>query len=174
MRKTGRTGQSSLDYFCSDLVKRLSERIRPMRRQCPVCGREFTGRSDKIYCGSTCRSRNSLAPQEVSAGTDTPVADHPLVVATRRELEAVGRLDTVEGALAIGLASAMVQPRVGSAAMVAASKQLSVAMKAALKGAAPVTAGSKPPVRLVDPVDELTTRRTKRQKAGYSRRRETP
>jgi hypothetical protein len=137
-----------------------------MRRQCPVCGREFSGRSDKIYCGPTCRSRNSLAPREVSSGVDAPVEDHPLVVATRAELMAAGRLDTVLGAAAVSLAAAMCAPRVGNAALVAASKELSRTMKLALKGAPPANTDS-PKLAVGRPVDELTSRRTKRQKRGY-------
>jgi hypothetical protein len=139
-----------------------------MRGQCPLCGREFSGRSDKIYCGPTCRSRNSLAPR-ANASPDPhlpPVEDHPLVVATRAELAAAGREGTALGAAAIALACAMCAPRVGNAALVAASKELSRTMKAALRGAPPVNVGS-PKLAVVRPVNELTSRRTKRQKRGY-------
>jgi hypothetical protein len=73
------------------------------------------------------------------------------------------------GAAAISLAASMCAPRVGNAAFVAASKELSRTMKAALKGAPPVSVGSK--LTIAHPVvDELTTRRSKRIKRGYTRR----
>ena len=139
-----------------------------MRNQCPVCGREFTGRSDKIFCSSTCKGRNHVAPRASNPAilSDLPPSDHPLVLAVKAELAAAGRLDSMEGAAAVGLACAMCAPRVGNAAFVAASKELSRTMAEALK-CAPVM-GSK--LAVVRPVDELTTRRTKRIKRGYGGR----
>jgi hypothetical protein len=141
-----------------------------MRNQCPVCGREFTGRSDKVFCGSTCKSRYHLGQlgsfPEKTGKLSPPVENHPLVCAVKRELASAGQLDSMLGATAISLAAAMCTPRVGNAAFVAASKELSRTMAEALKGA-PVM-GSK--LTIARPVDELTTRRTKRQKRGYSRR----
>ena len=96
-----------------------------------------------------------------------PVENHPLVLAVKAELAAAGRLESMVGAAAIGLACAMCTPRVGNAAFVAASKELSRTMAEALKGA-PVSVGFRPTI--ARPVDELTTRRTKRIKRGYSRR----
>jgi hypothetical protein len=136
--------------------------------QCPVCGREFVGRTDKIFCSSTCKGR-PRAPSGPNKCSVEPVSDHPLVVAVKAELASAGRLDSALGAAAIGLASAMCAPRVGNAAFVAASKELSRTMKAALKGAPPVSVGSKRTI--AHPVvDELTTRRSKRIKRGYTRR----
>jgi hypothetical protein len=142
-----------------------------MKHQCPACRLEFTGRSDAIFCGSTCKSRYRLAQRNSGAAgatkidDDVQVANHPLVVAVKAELAAAGRLESVEGAAAISLACAMCTPRVGSAAFVAASKELSRTMKAALKGAPLKNVGAK--LAVVRPADELTTRRTKRRKAGY-------
>ena len=139
-----------------------------MRHLCKFCRREFTGRSDAIYCGSTCKSREKVALRKSGiTGTakiddDMQVANHPLVMACRRELEAAGRMDSVQAAAAVGLASAMCSNHLGPAAFVATSKELSRVMAAALKGA-PL---GKPTI--VRPVDDLTSRRTKRQKAGYS------
>jgi hypothetical protein len=140
-----------------------------MRNQCPVCGREFTGRSDKIFCSSTCKGRNHVAPRASNPAilSDLPPSDHPLVLAVKAELAAAGRLDSMEGAAAVGLACAMCAPRVGNAAFVAASKELSRTMHAALKDA-PISVGFRPTI--ARPVDELTTRSTKRQKRGYRRR----
>jgi acyl dehydratase len=67
------------------------------------------------------------------------------------------------GAAAISLASAMCGHGLGSAAFVATSKELSPTMAAATKGA-PVDK-----LAVVRPPDDLTARRTKRQKRGYSR-----
>jgi hypothetical protein len=85
------------------------------------------------------------------------VEAHPLVLAARHELEALGQLDTQAGVVVISLAKAMVDPTVSGSALVATSRELSRVM-ATITGRKPVVA--RPP-------DELTARRTQRVKSGY-------
>jgi hypothetical protein len=136
-----------------------------MRHTCKYCRRKFDARSDAIFCSPTCKARNHDAPRNAqNRKTTTPVSEHPFVLATRRELEAAGRLDSLLGVAAVNLAEAMCAPRKRNSEMVALSREFSRTVKAALKGA-PVGK-----LAVVRPVDELTTRRTKRQKRGYAGR----
>src|SRR4051812_18535412 len=102
-----------------------------MQRQCQRCGRVFTAqRSTAKWCSSNCKMQNHFNPKPRPALR--PVANHPLVVVTRKELEAAGCLDSALGLVAIGLAEAMCAPDVANAALVAASKELSRVMAEAL------------------------------------------
>jgi len=136
-----------------------------MKRECQRCGRKFScQRSSAKWCSDRCKMQNHFDPRPRSTQVvEIPVADHPLVIATRRELEAAGALNSPLAAAAIILAEVIADPATRGAGMAAASRELSKTMAAAL--------GRKPTVaRAPDPVDELTVRRSQRQKRGYRRR----
>ena len=63
-----------------------------MRRSCDICGREYDARrSDSRMCSAACRQRRSR-------GAEPPPAEEtPLLIATRQELEAAGKLETMLG-----------------------------------------------------------------------------
>lgn len=44
--------------------------------KCSVCGEEFEGRSDALYCSSTCRSRRSRLSVAGSVATDKSATDN--------------------------------------------------------------------------------------------------
>ena len=75
-------------------------------------------------------------------------ADYALLDATRAELDAVGRVDTVHGQIALIIAARMSGFETGSGTAVL-SKELRAVMAEALRGA----------TAAMDPVDELRARR---------------
>lgn len=76
---------------------------------CVGCARPFTAKSARAkWCGRTCQQRNRRAERraaEVAVVQATRVSPHPLVTKTQEELEAAGVADTVDGLLAIHLAT---------------------------------------------------------------------
>lgn len=119
-----------------------------MQRICDVCGRDYEAkRKDSLTCSATCRSRKrNVAPPDDSAGPD----ENSLVKATRLELEAAGKADTMLGQLALALAARLKSEATGVSAL---SKELRAVTAAAcgssLSGAVPVA----------DDIDELRARR---------------
>lgn len=156
-----------------------------MTRTCEVCGQPFEAKRARI-CGPTCRKRKSrgifMSPPPLSnsvtsgkkssdpvvtsmppvvtsmslAPNSSPPGDSPLVVVVRRELEAAGVADTIDGQLALQLAVQM-SGRETAGGMSSLSKEFSRVKAEALRSAVPTTA---------DPVDELQARREAKMAAG--------
>ena len=67
-----------------------------MIRGCDVCGRPYEAkRVSSRFCSGTCRKRNLRAPRPRLAETSPAAEDYTLLAATRAELEAAGRLDSM-------------------------------------------------------------------------------
>ena len=128
-----------------------------MSRSCAFCGAEYgANRSDSRFCSSACRSRarrEGLPATPPVAGTgDTP--EHPVVVATRRELRALRALDSTEGATAL-LYAEMVATQGGSmTGRATAGARLTELMEK-------IRRDSDPPV--MDPIDALRSKVMRRQ-----------
>lgn len=108
----------------------------------PDCSVEFTPkRSTAKYHSDTCRQRAARArkaakaEQVVPVDPDTGDAEHGLVRAVRKELEAANAFDTVAGQLALQLARRIANPE--EAGLSALSKELR-SLLAEAKGAAAV------------------------------------
>ena len=79
-----------------------------MIRGCDVCGRPYEAkRVSSRFCSGTCRKRNLRAPRPRLAETSPAAEDYSLLAATRAELEAAGRLDSMLGQVALLLAERM-------------------------------------------------------------------
>jgi hypothetical protein len=140
-----------------------------MQRACVVCGKPIEAvRPHRKYCGDTCAKRAQRAglasrramPAPASNVTALPIeAASDLVDAVRKTLEAAGRLQSVEGQLALVLAERMCGFGTGGG-IAALSKELSRAMDSALQSALPPD----------NPLDELRRRRdAKRRRADDPR-----
>ena len=124
-----------------------------MIRGCDVCGHPYEAtRVSSGFCSGTCRKRNLRAPRPRLAETSPAAEDYALLAATRAELEAAGRLDSMLGQVALLLAERMCEFDTGSGTA-ALSKELRAVMVAAVQGA-PAAA---------DPVDELRARRDRKR-----------
>ena len=124
-----------------------------MIRGCDVCGRPYEAkRVSSRFCSGTCRKRNLRAPRPRLAETSPAAEDYALPAATRAELEAASRLDSMLGQVALLLAERMCEFDTGSGTA-ALSKELRAVMVAAVQGA-PAAA---------DPVDELRARRDRKR-----------
>ena len=124
-----------------------------MRRTCIVCSAHFEAkRRDAATCSATCRSnrRNGAAR--------TNIVETELVKATRRELEAAGKLDTRLGQQAVILAARMSGTQT-AAGVGTLSKELDRVVAAAVG----VIAAAKTPSDKSDDVDEFRTRRDKKR-----------
>ena len=121
-----------------------------MLRNCDTCGRSYEAKTRRsLYCGDLCRARKHRGAAPVP---NVEGLDNPLVNATRRELEAAGKLDTAMGQLALVLAAGLssTQTTTGLAAL---SKELSrVTAKAIGSTTAPAPGAG-------DDIDELKARR---------------
>ena len=137
-----------------------------MQRECGSCGRPYEAkRASSRFCGPSCRQRASRAsaaglPARVSTLNDESAPPSALEVVTARELEAVGRLESVAGQLAMELARRVASPHETGAAVAALARQLGATMTAALAGVAPAAA---------DPLDEIRARRDRKRSAGLGR-----
>lgn len=116
-------------------------------RHCDSCGRAYEAqRANSRFCGGTCRKRN------FRGATPAPSVEHstsPLVIATRGELEAAGKLDTMLGQQALALAARMSGTQT-SAGVASLSRELRTVMTAAIGSLSSTNA---------DVVDELKRRR---------------
>lgn len=126
-----------------------------MERSCDSCGSVYAAKSKRSrFCSDLCRARNKGKPPRPDEATEpTEAASHPLVVATRAELEAAGRLDSRRGQQALTLAAhlAVSLADTGSA-RAALSRELDALMVKALDGAVVDT----------DEFDELAARRDRK------------
>ena len=99
-----------------------------MIRGCDVCGRPYEAtRVSSRFCSGTCRKRNLRAPRPRLAETSPAAEDYALPAATRAELEAAGRLDSMLGQVALLLAERMCEFDTGSGTA-ALSKELRAVM----------------------------------------------
>lgn len=122
-----------------------------MLRKCDTCGREYEARrKDSRTCSPTCRKRRGRGAKPASDSDG--LVEKPLVVATRRELEAAGELDTRLGQQALALAERMSGSET-NAGIAALSRELCAVMAAATGSKAP---GQK---AKADYIDELRVRR---------------
>jgi len=97
----------------------------------------------------------------VSTLNDESAPPSALEVVTARELEAVGRLESVAGQLAMELARRVASPHETGAAVAALARQLGATMTAAL-----AIAGVGP---AASPLDEIRARRDRKRSAGLGR-----
>ncbi len=133
-----------------------------MQRECDECGHCYTARrASSRFCGDTCGKRAQRAraagipPRAASLdGHEAPPSE--LERATIRELEAVGRLQSVAGQVALELAFRVASPHETGAAVASLAKQFGEAMTAALAGVA----------QTADPLDEIRARRDLKRSAG--------
>ncbi len=133
-----------------------------MQRACDVCGVQYSAtRPSSRFCGPTCgkraqRARAAGMPLGAVPHDDLGAAPSQLVEAVTRELEAVGRLESVGGQMAVVLAERIASRRETGAATAALAKQLHLTMTWALGGVA------KP----ADPLDEIRDRRDAKRRRG--------
>lgn len=111
---------------------------------CQGCGVPFTAKSPRAkWHAPGCKKRVQRNPPAVEPDVDEPdptwVDAHPLVAATKRELEAANAVDSFHGQLAIALAKRLVTP--DESGVSALANQLRVAMAAALGQATPPDPG---------------------------------
>lgn len=123
-----------------------------MQRICKGCGNAFEAKSKAaLSCSSTCRSRKARGS---TAAAQPEISENSLVTATKRELEAAGKFDTMLGQQAIALAARMSGTET-VAGIASLSRELRTVMAAAI-GAAPA---APPAAGQGDEVDELRARR---------------
>jgi len=133
-----------------------------MQRECESCGRSYTGRrASSRFCGGTCGKRSQRAraagiPLRAATSDDREAAPSELERAVARELEAVGRLGSVAGQIALELAYRVASGHETGAAVAALVKELRATMAAAMAGLAPAP----------DALDELRARRDLNRSAG--------
>ena len=132
-----------------------------MSRECVICGKPFEAvRHQARYCGPNCRKRAQRGAAGVQKLPKVPAAaveNAGLVDSVTAELVSVGRLNTALGQAALALATRMETSTVDTGAGLASmSRELRAVMAQAMGGAA---AGA-------DPIDELRTRRDRKNRAG--------
>lgn len=142
-----------------------------MIKICIVDGTPFEAtKATAKYCSARCNKRAqrgqfgltppvqvpSRSKKAGSAPNSSVPGDSPLVVVVRRELEAAGVADTIDGQLALQLAVQMSGSETAGG-MSSLSKEFSRVKAEALRGA--VSA-------VTDPVDELQARREAKMAAG--------
>jgi len=134
-----------------------------MQRDCDACGRAYDARrASSSYCSGTCGKRAQRAtaagmPLRAATPDDREAPPSELERAVARELEAVGRLQSVAGQVALELAYRVASPHETGAAVAALARELSVSMTKALAGVD----------RAADPLDEIRARRDRKRSAGH-------
>jgi hypothetical protein len=130
-----------------------------MTRQCDSCREDYeAARASSRFCSPRCRVRASRSPAKTLDAPTTPPRDlsaSGLVIATTTALEAAHALDSVLGQVAVEIAGRIVNPAETGAAVAALAKQLREVMVAALEGSEVV---------VVDPLDELRSRRDRKRR----------
>ena len=125
-------------------------------RECDACGKTYEARRvTSKFCSPKCRIRNHEMSKRPSAVLPAePVNEDSVAAKSRAKLEAAGRLDTWEGAVALQLAARLdAQVREGGMGVAAIVREHRASMEEALKGAHVAA----------DPVDELRERRDRRR-----------
>ena len=121
----------------------------------PECGKPLppaTGKRPRLYCDAKCRGAAYKARRANPAGVATisqAPADTSLADVVRRDLEAVSRLDTLPGQLALALATRISAPGTTASSVATLSKELRALVAEALEGTRP---------RQGDALDEFTLR----------------
>jgi len=133
-----------------------------MQRECDECGHCYTARRvNSRFCGDTCGKRSQRARAAGIPLRAAPLDGHEappseLERATIRELEAVGRLESVAGQVALVLARRIGSRRESGAATASLARQFSATMDKALAGVE----------RAADPLDEIRARRDAKRRRG--------
>ncbi len=133
-----------------------------MQRECESCGLAYTARrASSRFCGDTCGKRSQRAraagmPFLAASVDDREAPPSELERVVVRELEAVGRLESVAGQIALLLAGRIGSRRETGAATASLARQFSVTMDEALGGVA----------KAADPLDEIRARRDRKRSAG--------
>jgi len=132
-----------------------------VKRECDECGLQYVARrGNSRFCGDTCGKRAQRARAAgmrlPTATVDGHKAPSDLERATARELEAAGRLESVDGQIALLLAGRIGSRRETGAATASLAKQFSVTMDEALGGVA----------KAADPLDEIRARRDRKRGVG--------
>lgn len=129
-----------------------------MQRICARCGKSYEAkRRDSKFCGSTCRSAQSLHPvgsetlAEAVAGSIR--GESRLVEAVEAELRAAGRLETARGYMAVELAKDYGSSLDNGSQKASLMREIRATLDAALEGASVAD----------DPLDELKARRVARR-----------
>lgn len=106
-----------------------------MTRNCSVCERTYTAKDPRSkYCGDACRKRQARGtPVRIA----TPVVGETtgLVTVTRKALESAGRLDSVQGQLAMTIAGTISAGGDTASGLASLSKELRAVMAEALGNA---------------------------------------
>jgi|SRR5690242_14647900 hypothetical protein len=126
------------------------------KRECDACGKTYEAhRVTSKFCSPKCRIANHEKSKRPSAALSAePVDEGPVFAKSRAKLEAAGRLDTWEGAVALQLAARLdAQVREGGMGVAAIVREHRASMEEALKGASVAA----------DPLDELRERRDRRR-----------
>lgn len=124
------------------------------RRTCQKpkgCGVKFSRPlgSRRIYCERCSPPRKPKLSEVPTLPTAVPTGEHRLVVSTRSRLEAVGRLDSPDGVMALELAELIAAGGGTQSGIASLSTAWGKAMDRALAGAKPAE----------DALDELRRRR---------------
>jgi hypothetical protein len=126
-------------------------------RACETCGRDFEPvRATARFCQPACRQRAYVTRRRSAA--NAAAATHPLVLAAEKRLREAGRLDTVDGQLALILARKLCRADVAGAAAI--SRIFRETMARALAGAPAVPRPGHP-----EPEDVVAKARRKRAEA---------
>src|ERR1044072_6203140 len=107
-----------------------------MTRACDVCGKSYEAqRASSRYCSSSCRARKAQGAtvREMRPPAES-ASESGVVAATRRELEAAGRLDSALGQAALVLARRVESDRDTGSAAAALVKEWRATKAEALKG----------------------------------------
>lgn len=127
-----------------------------MQRACDSCGERYEAkRPSSRFCTPRCRKRHQRNPGPDSgpvAVPAVPFGDSALVTATKAELLAAGKLDTVLGQQAVRLAERMCGLMDTGSAIASLSRELRAVMAEALADAP----------KAGDAMDELARRRRDR------------
>jgi hypothetical protein len=133
---------------------------------CAGCGKVFTAKSSRAKWHSPgCKKqaqRNPPAPDVPAPGTPD---EHPIVAAVRKELEAGGKAETVDGQAALLLASQAASA--GATNVVSLIRQMREVLDAALgrkPGAGDPLEPEEPPAPEPSAADELTKARKSRER----------
>ncbi len=133
-----------------------------MQRECDECGLAYDARrATSRFCSDTCgkraqRARAAGIPPRAASLDDHEAPPSELERAVTRELEAVGRLQSVAGQVALELAYRVASPYESGAAVASLAKQFREAMDKALAGVD----------RAADPLDEIRARRDRKRGVG--------
>lgn len=134
--------------------------------ECAECEVEFEGRNSRAkFCGPTCRKRAGRRAQAAAAAPTkrkrrTAAAGGDFEAATRRELERLGKVDSMLGQQALVIARRMGNATETGSAVATLSKEHSRLMSAVASGAS-----------VADPVDEAVDE-VRRKREELDRRRQ--